>query len=879
MTTSTFFNWCKRHKELLILIAILIVAAVAHGYNMFHYPYYEDDEGTYMSQAWAVLTHGTLAPYTYWYDHAPAGWFLIALWNLLTGGFFTFGVSVNSGRVLMLVLHLASTAFLFLTTKKITKSTLTATIAALLFSLTPLGIYYQRRVLLDNIMTFWFLLSLYLVTGPDRKLRHFFASAITFAIAMLSKESAVFFLPVFLYIVYQQAHPSHRRIAIIKWFTICGAVTSFYILYALLKGELFPSGTFLGGNSPHVSLLGSLAYQSSRAGGFFLNQSSSFVLNFTAWVFGGFFSVVADPIIMIGGIFSTFFVALISIKNKTYRPIALLTLAYWLYLIRGGEVISFYIIPLIPLLAVCIAITIQYFANLSTEMPIPKNYKNYLYVGVVALLLFPFGFYYSQHLTIYTHDQTTAQIQGTQWIEQNVPRNAIILMDNYAYVDLHGISSSNVLPYDNAEYYWKADTDPAIKQNVLDNTWTSVDYILATPQLKYDAENAGLPLALDAFNNSIVLQTFPGDGYTIEILKVTKPDPLKEAWSQYYVNFINPEGRTVGTGNTTSEGQSYALLRAVWTDDQTSYDSILHWTLTNLQHSHDNLFSWLYGAAGGTNKVLDPGAASDADEDIALSLVLASREWNDPHYLNLARPIIDSIWSKEVVKINGRYYIAASDSPKRTDGYLVNPSYISPAAYRIFAQIDTGHPWGKLATDSYYFLNKLANLPGNTTHLPPNEVLVTSTGSIQSAVQYTNSDVGYYGFDAFRVLWRVALDWTWFQNPEAKQYLQEVSPFFESGISSGQAVDSVITLQGKNISTSATLSTDSGMLSDLLVTDKPEADKLYGSVYESAYNNAGYWGDKTNYYDQNWAWFTTALYEGSLSDFVESATSTSSTPS
>lgn len=246
-------NKLKQNKiELAVLFFVLITAGVAHGFNMFHFPYYENDEGTYMAQAWSVLTQGKLAPYTYFYDHAPLGWFLIAFWNLISGGFFTFGLSVNSGRVFMLVIHLISTLFVYLITKKLTKNTLASILASLIFSLTPLGIYYQRRVLLDNIMIFWVLFSFYLLIGTGRKLRHFLASALTFGIAVLTKESAIFFFPAFIYIAYSQAHKVHRSFAVIKWIAISTTIISVYMLYAVLKGELFPSGTPLGGVITHM---------------------------------------------------------------------------------------------------------------------------------------------------------------------------------------------------------------------------------------------------------------------------------------------------------------------------------------------------------------------------------------------------------------------------------------------------------------------------------------------------------------------------------------------------------------------------------------------------------------------------------------------------
>jgi 4-amino-4-deoxy-L-arabinose transferase-like glycosyltransferase len=133
MLSSLFEKIHKNKTQLLTVFGLLIIAGVSHGFNMFNYPYYENDEGTYMSQAWSLLTRGELAPYTYWYDHAPGGWILIALWVKLTGGFFTFGASVNSGRVLMLILHLLSTALLYFIAKRLSKSTYTGIIAVFMF--------------------------------------------------------------------------------------------------------------------------------------------------------------------------------------------------------------------------------------------------------------------------------------------------------------------------------------------------------------------------------------------------------------------------------------------------------------------------------------------------------------------------------------------------------------------------------------------------------------------------------------------------------------------------------------------------------------------------------------------------------------------------
>ena len=127
------FKW-----EMLLIGAILSIAALAHGINMFHYPNYFEDEGTYMSQAWAVIHEGKLAPYVYVYDHAPAGWLQIVLWTLVSGGFHTFGMSINSGRVFMLLIQVCSTLVLYLIARTISRDTMIAAVVSFLF---PLSIW------------------------------------------------------------------------------------------------------------------------------------------------------------------------------------------------------------------------------------------------------------------------------------------------------------------------------------------------------------------------------------------------------------------------------------------------------------------------------------------------------------------------------------------------------------------------------------------------------------------------------------------------------------------------------------------------------------------------------------------------------------------
>src|SRR5262249_27642231 len=121
------------------LVASLLMGAVTHAYNLFNYPLYITDEGIYIQQAWSVLREARLSPYTYFYDHAPAGWLAIAGWvALLPPQFQTFGNAIDTGRALMVIIHVVSTFLLYRVTLRLSDSALGAVLAAFFFNVSPL---------------------------------------------------------------------------------------------------------------------------------------------------------------------------------------------------------------------------------------------------------------------------------------------------------------------------------------------------------------------------------------------------------------------------------------------------------------------------------------------------------------------------------------------------------------------------------------------------------------------------------------------------------------------------------------------------------------------------------------------------------------------
>lgn len=876
-------NFVSQRRELLFLLVLLCISALAHGFNMFNFPYYENDEGVYLSQAWSLLKESRLAPYTYWYDHAPMGWIITSFWTSLTGGLHTFGFSLNTGRVFMLVIHVLSTYLVFRITKVMTSSLAAAGIASLLFSLSPLGIYFHRRLLLDNIMIFLVLWSFYLLIDSKNRIHKYILSAVIFGLAVLTKENAVFFIPAFVYTIYFGGHKAHRKVMTLKWILIVGFIVSFYFLYALLKAEFFPSGSSFGNDQPHVSLLETLAYQASRDGGSVLEPAtSSFWKNVRLWLLQDYFLVV-------GGVIATIVLLIIAIAKKKHLYIGLCgtSIFFWWFLARGGIVIEFYVVPLIPLFGIIISILMYEASHLFKSTYLKGIYFFVLYIAVLSFY-FKYGrvsMAFGQNNTghgIYTSKQTLGQLNAVGWIQKNIPSDAMLIIDNYSFLDLRFPRNKQGRAHNKAHWYWKVNHDKEVRDDVLHNSAENIDYIAVTPQMRGDLEMGVSGLVTEALGTSIIIKSFNTDGWGVEIWATRYPNQiLKRSWESYKLNYIHNNSYVIDPANnlTTSEGQSYALLQAVWLNDKKTFDGVWKWTKDNLINDSGTIAWSTKVSKTGVVTINDAGSAADGDTDTALALIFASKKWKQSSYLADARELLDAVWKLEVKELNGKYYLVPGPWAKGRNEVVVNPSYLSPYAYRIFAQADTEHPWKSLVDTSYEALEGCTTATyGSTTSsvgLPPNWCALTSEGDyVQSSIDGLSSTE--YSYDAVRTMWRLALDYKWYKDARALKYLNRSKAFFDSELKNDGSISTGYTHTGEVFDNYESTLGNSFVLANYSVTDSKKAEDFYKEkiqvkFYEDFEKKLSYWEVPDNYYTQNWAWFNTALYANRLPNLWEEA--------
>lgn len=507
-----------KHAEFAGVGLMTGAGVVAHAWNLFSYPRYQGDEGVYMSAAWAVA-HGQIYPYTYTYGHPPLGWILIAVWCQLTGGFFSFGTAINTGRVLMLVIYALSALLVYLIARKISESSWPALLAVALFSFSPLGVYFQREVLLDNFAACWILLSFYFLVASESRLGWIIASALAFGAAVLSKETVVVFLPVFVYGVWLQASAFQRRYMMTVFGYLAVAIPSLFVLAAALKNELFPSGTLLGGSNPHVSMIETLFLQAGRG-----SNQGSFIEQWTFWQH-------TDGLLMLGGIASIAVNLLIGRRRPVYRVVALSPLIYLLFLSRGGVTFAYYIIPLIPLLALGIALCAHQLISLVAQTRWWWRWTAAPWmaptVALIALaVLLPPDLHMNN--TNFTANETGPQKAAIQWMGEHVPRSAKIIVSHYEWLDMRsvgGLGATYGAPFDGVEMYWVVATDPAIGTGVFHNDWRNVDYIMADSDTFIDANSFHMTLLLAALRHAVPIAKFQNKWYWVTIYQVQHDTP------------------------------------------------------------------------------------------------------------------------------------------------------------------------------------------------------------------------------------------------------------------------------------------------------------------------------------------------------------------
>jgi endo-1,4-beta-D-glucanase Y/4-amino-4-deoxy-L-arabinose transferase-like glycosyltransferase len=838
-----------RAMQLMVLLAGLL----AHSINMFGFPLYLGDEGSVMQNAWAVLRMGILTPYTYWYDNPPAGWILVAAWTALTGGFHTFGSAVDGGRVLMLVLHGLSIVLVYRIVLTLSQNVWAAAAAGLLFTLSPLSVVYGRMVLLDNIMVFWLLMSTRLVLNYYGRFWMLMAGALCYAMAVLTKEIALIFLPAFVIAVYTILDRQHARFARTGWLYVAFATISLYVLFAFLKDELFnlQLSTPLRDSQGAVTLAGAIAWQLGQTGRAAWDPASDFQTLLTGRWLG------LDPWLLGLG---TMTAVLSVVRGPAHRRlVGLMGLFSLAALAYGGPVLEQNIVIALPWLAINAGMLVSDIARGGMAFTAPL-----LAAGVVSFS----GYSLYQHRQVFDLNLTGAQRQAVGWLQQHVPPDSNMIIDDDIWVDLRE-ARGGAADFANAHPHWKAAYDPAIWIDFFNDAWENVDYIVLTPGMEqlFARNPNGLPAR--ALERSVEIARFGTGDAAVTIRQVNYPGASTESamattWAGFKQSFLAQDHVRLGEAPVQARHQAAAMLMAVWMDDRAGFDKVWAWSKANLLDERGLLVAEVPSEVAG--------GSAEANTDAAMALIMAANRWGEESYRDEGAAIVRAIRDTYVVKVDGKPYLAAGDWAVSDEQVIFAPATFSPAAYHLFASVDPLGNWWYTLDTNYDLLERVLQAPlgaRRSVGLPPAYVAIDrGSGALVANPAGVPASASAFDVYAAESYWRLALDARLHDDGRASELLK-TSSFLSAEWRRKQALFSSYSRDGAAASRDESFAFYSAVLPALAAQSQDAADQVYATKIMTRYSQTGawaLWGAGANIDEFRLAWLGNALYGSALND-------------
>jgi endoglucanase len=224
---------------------------------------------------------------------------------------------------------------------------------------------------------------------------------------------------------------------------------------------------------------------------------------------------------------------------------------------------------------------------------------------------------------------------------------------------------------------------------------------------------------------------------------------------------------------TVSEGIGYGMLLSAYASDRTLFDGL--WNYYKDNRNSNGVMNWKIGGCSG---VVGANGATDGDEDAAMALIVAHNVWGSSGSINYqsdAKTLIAAIKSKEVE--SGSFVLKPGDQFGGSSN--TNPSYFAPGYYRTFGSFTNDASfWNSVASKAYTVIN--ANL---SSHGAAGGLV---SDWCQASGAYSQGQT--YSYDACRTPWRIAVDYVWYGNSDAKTYVKKSSEFVRVNLGGSQNI-------------------------------------------------------------------------------------------
>jgi hypothetical protein len=466
-------RWLSKHWVDLSIIAVLtLVGGLVHALGMYASPARFDDEGTYTAYAWAVQNWHKLGHYTYWYAHPPLGWIQIAGWTWITDGFDRAPYAIAAARELMFVCKLATIPLLYLLARRLGMSRLGGVLGVTIFALSPLAVYFTRAALLDNLVTPWLVAAFFFAASPRRSVRGAVASGVCLAVAVLTKETALLYLPAVVLLLWQHTDKRNRRFVLglfaACFFLLCAA----FPIFAVIKNELL-----IG--EGHVSLEWAVRWQlfeRTGSGSVFDPKSTAHAV-IRSWLDQDPWLPLLSVVLVLPGL----------VVRRT-RAVAFAFAIQVVQLLRGGYLPYPYVIAMIPFAALTVAGVVDWLWDLRRTLPllVPVVWRSpklrtgvrrgwqVAIGGACAWMVIVVGHAWSFPLhDLRTVSRDAGKAEALNWLRKHVPNSAYVVVDDSFWVDL--VRSGH--PTDRVIWFTKLDVDKDVRIPGV-HQWAGISYVV-----------------------------------------------------------------------------------------------------------------------------------------------------------------------------------------------------------------------------------------------------------------------------------------------------------------------------------------------------------------------------------------------------------------
>lgn len=223
---------------------------------------------------------------------------------------------------------------------------------------------------------------------------------------------------------------------------------------------------------------------------------------------------------------------------------------------------------------------------------------------------------------------------------------------------------------------------------------------------------------------------------------------------------------------TVSEGIGYGMLLSVYMADKTLFDGL--WLYYKDNVNSNGVMNWKINGCSGTDGF---NGATDAELDAAFALIVADYQWASTGNINYktdAKTLIAAIKAHEVEA--NTFVLKPGD--QFGGSTITNPSYFSPAYYRVFGTFTNDVAfWNSVASKSYTIINNNLTVNNAVGGLVSDWCMASGAYSSVASANGYNREGKAYTYDAARTPWRIAVDYLWFGNADAKTYSKKSSDF------------------------------------------------------------------------------------------------------